>query len=150
MSLLRRLRAIGPWRKPAAAPEPETVSPAAVDLEYAKLLADLEAVRRLIADASASRRKLEAQAEQVGRDHLAAKERARIALGQNQENLARVAVKETLDAERRLADRRKAIDALVARERELHSAAEKLEAGIHDYGARLDAARDRDEAVTSR
>jgi phage shock protein A len=141
MRFLDRLRAIR--TRSAELSAPAQGLDVAVEREYQRLLADLEAARRSIADATANRRRLEAQAEQVRRAQEAASERARVAVREGQDEMARSALAEGLAAERDLEARATAIDGLLDRDAELRASLAGLEHRIHEHRARLDEARAR-------
>ncbi len=156
MNLLERLRSLT-HKRDLAAEGVAGIEPAAgdadgatyvqsgelVELEYRKLLADLESVRRSIADATTVRRRLEAGAQVEVRAHEAASQRAQVAVREGRDDLARAAMREAVEAERRLASRRRPIDALADRDRELRADAARLQARVDGYRDRFDAVRAR-------
>jgi phage shock protein A len=145
MSLLDLLRALRASR--SAVPGAHSDGIAALEGEYQKLLSDLEAIRRSIADATASRRRLQAQLDKIAVAHEAANERARTAAREGRDEPARAALREALEAERTMAERRKTVEALAVRDGELKASAARVEARIHEYRARLDAVRTRADEV---
>lgn len=146
MSLLGRLRSLLarlPGASQPAAPEPTT----AVELEYQRQLQTLETVRRSIVEVLTSRKRLEAQAEQLRRTHDQLEAQASAAVAETQDDLARSALTQALDVERRLMDRQKVIDGLHRQERELWASSRKLQAHIEQYRARMEAAQARHAAA---
>jgi phage shock protein A len=145
MRLLDRLRMIV---RPSVPVRPERpVEPgepgAAVEAEYQQRLLELERVRRSIADLMATRRRLEAQADEVRRSVDRLHEQAAMAAAKDQDGLARSALREALDAERRLAKRQATIDGLRRQEQELIEASARLQVRLEDYRNRLEEARAR-------
>jgi len=144
MSLLDRLRRIV---RPSAAVSPATAAGgepgAAAEAEYQRQRLELERVRRSIADVMATRRRLEAGADEVRRALGGLQEQAAAAAARDQDGLARSALREALDTERRLAKRQATIDGLRRQEHELTESSARLQARLEDYRARLEAARAR-------
>jgi phage shock protein A len=145
MSLLDRLRRIV---RPAPSAGPDVPAErggpdVAVEAEYRQQLLELERVRRSIADVMATRKRLEAQAGEVRRALDSLQAQAAAAAAQDQDSLARSALREALDTERRLAKRQATIDGLRRQEHELTASSARLEARLEDYRARLEAARAR-------
>jgi phage shock protein A len=134
----------------ADAPDAAAADAAAVQVEYQRLLAALEGVRRASADVRMTRRKLQAQADDIGRAHDDLQARARLAAGEGRDDLARSALAEALQLERRLADRQKVIDGLGSKEKELGASSERLQLHIEAYRVRMEAAHAGGAAAAAR
>ena len=126
---------------------PTVPTPASPEAEYEAQLQTLAEVRRSIADVMASRRRLEAQADEVRRRIADLQAQAADAAARGQDDLARSALKESLGVERQLAKRQALIDDLRRREAELGEASARLQARSEEYRARLDAAQARAAAA---
>jgi phage shock protein A len=150
MSLLDRLRSMrgraGATSAAAAVPI-DAPAPAAVEAEYQARLQALEGVRRSIADVMASRRRLEAQAEELRREIEKLQARASASAKNGHDDLARSALMESVEIERRLAKRLPVVDGLRAQEHELAESSAKLQTQLEDYRVRVEAARARAAAA---
>jgi phage shock protein A len=118
-----------------------------VEAEYQRRLLALEGIRRSSADLMASRRRLEAQADDARRAIERLQAQATSAAAQNQDDLARAALRQALEAERRLVKRQTVVDGLRSKERELAESSAKLQAGLADYRVRREAAQVRSSAA---
>lgn len=149
MSILERLRGIVRRSSPtgSAGRTPSQSSDESVEAEYQRQMLDLEGVRRSGADVMASRRRLEAQAEAIRRTIEKLESQAATAAAQNQDDLARAALQQALQSERRLAGRRKVVDGLRSKEREIAESSAKLQARLQDYRVRMEAAQARSSAA---
>jgi phage shock protein A len=150
MSLFERLRRIA--RRSAVTPAvsasaPEPAPDAAAEAEGQRLVQSIEEIRRSTADAMASRRKLETQADELRLAVEKLQVQAAAAAAKHQDELARAALRESLAVERRLAERQKVIDQLRAHEHELAESSAKLQTRVADDRARLEAARARASAA---
>ena len=157
MRLLGRFRL--PFGRPSAAATPQAAAApprpaaepaaAAFDLEYQRHLEALESVRRSIVEVMTSRKRLEAQADQLRRTHERLETQANAAVAENRDDLARSALRQALDLERKLGDRQSVIDGLRRKELELEASSGKLHAAIEGYRVRMEAARARRSAAES-
>ncbi len=151
MSLLDRLRRMagrsGPAGRGSPAPAGSDGSAATVEAEYQRRLLELHAIRRSTADVMATRKRMESQVDEVRRAVERLQTQAAAAAAQAQDGLARAALRESLDTERRLAKRQATIDGLRRHERQLTDASARLEVLLEDYRTRLDTAGARSSAA---
>jgi phage shock protein A len=151
MSLLDRLRALRrPISTGARAVDLSAVSVESVELEYGRRMAEIEGLRRSSADVIASRRRLEASVEGLQRAIEKLQAQAKTAAAANQDELARSALRQALEEERRLAGREKVVDGLRVKERELAELVADLQRQVADHGARMEIAKARVAPVGGR
>jgi phage shock protein A len=134
---MRHLRAgIGRRTGPVDAAEPEPR--AAAEAEHASMVASLAEVRRGTVEVVMSRKRLEAQANQLRTELQELRNEAGAAVASEQDDRARAALGRALETERRLAGREKTIATLRGQERDLEAASARLASGIEDRRVRLE------------
>lgn len=135
MSLMRRLATIfksKASRALDAAEDPRQT----LDYSYERQLDMLQQMRRGLTDVATARKRVEIQAEQLGRSAAKLQDQARQALEQNREDLAREALARRAGLATQLDDLRTQHDQLRAQEERLVEATRRLEAKIQAFRTR--------------
>ena len=105
----------------------------ALDLSYEKQVEALQQVRRSVADVLTSEKRLELQAAQLRQNQAKLQEQARTALQQGREDLARLALQRSQEAQTQLDGMAGQIDQLKAQEQKLELTAQKLQAKVEAF-----------------
>jgi phage shock protein A len=105
----------------------------ALDLSYEKMLENLQAVRRSIADVLTSQKRLEAQRDTMQQQFDSLQGHARLALQQGQEDIARTALGRAQLVRAQLDGLDPQIDQLRAQEQQLEVVGEKLRAKVEAF-----------------
>ena len=104
-----------------------------LDYSYQKMLEQLTAVRRGVADVATSRKRLELQAAQLQQSGAKLEDQARQALGQNREDLAKEALARRASIQSQLQDLKTQHDQLDAQEAQLTTASQRLQAKVEAF-----------------
>lgn len=105
----------------------------ALDLSYEKQVEALQQVRRSVADVLTSEKRLELQAAQLRQNQAKLQEQARTALQQGREDLARLALQRSQEAQTQLDGMAGQIDQLKDQEQKLELTAQKLQAKVEAF-----------------
>ena len=105
----------------------------ALDLSYEKQVEALQQVRRSVADVLTSEKRLELQAAQLRQNQAKLQEQGRTALQQGREDLARLALQRSQEAQAQLDGMAGQVDQLKAQEQKLELTAQKLQAKVEAF-----------------
>ena len=104
-----------------------------LDYSYQKMLEQLTAVRRGVADVATSRKRLELQATQLQQSGAKLEDQARQALAQNREDLAKEALARRSSIQSQLQDLKVQHDQLDAQEAQLTTASQRLQSKVEAF-----------------
>jgi phage shock protein A len=137
MSILRRMSDVFQQRVSAAVNKAEDPSQA-LDLSYQKQLDVLQQARRSVADVLTSEKRLELQADQLRQSIAKLQNQARMALGQDKEDLAREALTRAQVAQTQLDGLTQQIDTVRQQEQKLEITVQKLQTRIETFRMQRD------------
>jgi phage shock protein A len=137
MSILRRMSDVFQQKVSAAVNKAEDPSQA-LDLSYQKQLDVLQQARRSVADVLTSEKRLELQADQLRQSIEKLQNQARMALGQDKEDLAREALTRAQVAQTQLDGLTQQIDTVRQQEQKLEITVQKLQTRIETFRMQRD------------
>jgi phage shock protein A len=137
MSILRRMSDVFQQKVSAAVNKAEDPSQA-LDLSYQKQLDVLQQARRSVADVLTSEKRLELQADQLRQSIAKLQNQARMALGQDKEDLAREALTRAQVAQTQLDGLTQQIDTVRQQEQKLEITVQKLQTRIETFRMQRD------------
>ncbi len=138
MSILRRMSDVFQQKVSAAVSKAEDPSQA-LDLSYQKQLEALQQARRSVADVLTSQKRLEIQADQLTQSIAKLQKQARLALGQDKEDLAKEALTRAQVAQTQLDGLTQQIETVRQQEQKLEMTVQKLQARIETFRMQRDA-----------